>query len=90
MPDSDIGSVVRYERASEERGALPKAHNPFDEGRQRRPVYARTLTGGRARHALDEGEVLSLPLLTSTNDGGSSGGETRTLNLAVNSRLLCH
>jgi len=28
--------------------------------------------------------------LTSENDGESSGGETRTLNLAVNSRLLCH
>lgn len=28
--------------------------------------------------------------LTSTNDEDSSGGETRTLNLAVNSRLLCH
>ncbi len=28
--------------------------------------------------------------LTRGNDEGSSGGETRTLNLAVNSRLLCH
>jgi hypothetical protein len=30
------------------------------------------------------------PPLTSENDEESSGGETRTLNLAVNSRLLCH
>ena len=37
-----------------------------------------------------EGEVLDLPSLTSTNDEECSGGETRTLNLAVNSRLLCH
>ena len=28
--------------------------------------------------------------LTSENEEESSGGETRTLNLAVNSRLLCH
>jgi integrase len=28
--------------------------------------------------------------LTSENDENCSGGETRTLNLAVNSRLLCH
>ena len=37
-----------------------------------------------------EGEVLELPPLTSENDEKCSGGETRTLNLAVNSRLLCH
>jgi hypothetical protein len=37
-----------------------------------------------------DGEVLELPPLTSQNDEKSSGGETRTLNLAVNSRLLCH
>ncbi len=35
-------------------------------------------------------EVLDLPPLTSENDEECSGGETRTLNLAVNSRLLCH
>ena len=29
-----------------------------------------------------EGEVLDLPPLTSENDDESSGGETRTLNLA--------
>ncbi len=28
--------------------------------------------------------------LTSQNEEKCSGGETRTLNLAVNSRLLCH
>ena len=37
-----------------------------------------------------EGEVLDLPPLTSENEQESSGGETRTHNLAVNSRLLCH
>ena len=37
-----------------------------------------------------EGEVLDLPPMTSENEDESSGGETRTLNLAVNSRLLCH
>jgi hypothetical protein len=40
----------------------------------------------RARSAHDdqqvEGEVIDLPPLTSRNDGNSSGGETRTLNLA--------
>jgi hypothetical protein len=30
-----------------------------------------------------EGEVLDLPPLTSANDDESSGGETRTLNLAA-------
>jgi hypothetical protein len=37
-----------------------------------------------------EGEMLNLPPLTSENETKCSGGETRTLNLAVNSRLLCH
>jgi hypothetical protein len=53
-----------------------------------------TCEGDRARsaHAEDEaeGEVLSIPPLTSDLDEESSGGETRTLNLAVNSRSLCH
>ena len=35
--------------------------------------------------------VLKIPSWpTWKNDPKSSGGETRTLNLAVNSRLLCH
>jgi hypothetical protein len=37
-----------------------------------------------------EGEVLDLPPLTSETEDKCSGGETRTHNLAVNSRLLCH
>ncbi len=51
--------------------------------------------GGRISNAIAhdgpevQGEVLDLPPLTSENDVESSGGETRTLNLAVNSRLLC-
>ena len=47
----------------------------------------------RARSAYDpevEDEVLELPPLTSENGEKCSGGETRTHNLAVNSRLLCH
>jgi hypothetical protein len=51
---------------------------------------------GKEREALSarrgevEGEVLELAPLTSENDEKCSGGETRTHNLAVNSRLLCH
>ena len=37
-----------------------------------------------------EGEALDLPPLTSEKNEKCSGGETRTHNLAVNSRLLCH
>ena len=37
-----------------------------------------------------EGEVLPARPLTRDFGEKSSGGETRTLNLAVNSRLLCH
>ncbi len=52
------------------------------------------LSGDRARGARDKaevkGEVLELPPLTSENEEKCSGGETRTHNLAVNSRLLCH
>ena len=44
----------------------------------------------RAAKMRGEGEVVDLPPLSSGNEDESSGGETRTLNLAVNSRLLCH
>ena len=89
-----VAMVVRYEHASEERDALlAQALNPFTKGGNVVP-FARELTGDRARGARDEGEtegeVLELPPLTSENEEESSGGETRTLNLAVNSRLLCH
>ncbi len=40
----------------------------------------------RYEHASEERD----PPLSSENEGKCSGGETRTLNLAVNSRLLCH
>ena len=63
------------------------------DGRQHRPL-THELSGDRARGVRDEGEVegevLELSPLTSANGEESSGGETRTLNLAVNSRLLCH
>ncbi len=89
-----VAIVVRYEHASEERDALlAQALNPFTSGGNVVPIV-RGGEGDRARGARDEGqgegEVLDLPPVTSTNDDESSGGETRTLNLAVNSRLLCH
>ena len=89
-----VAMVVRYEHASEERDALlAQALNSFTKGGNVLPIV-RGDEGDRARGARDEGvvegEVLDLPPLNSTNDGESSGGETRTLNLAVNSRLLCH
>jgi hypothetical protein len=86
--------VLRYEHVSEERDALlAQALNQFAESSNLVPI-ASASPGDRARGAHDGGEgedeVLDLPPLTSTNDDESSGGETRTLNLAVNSRLLCH
>ena len=89
-----VAMVVRYEHASEERDALlAQALNPFTGGGNVVPMM-RADESDRARGACDEGEVegevLDLPPLTSKNDEESSGGETRTLNLAVNSRLLCH
>ena len=41
------------------------------------------LSGDRARGVRGEGEVLDLPPATSENEEESSGGETRTLNLAA-------
>ncbi len=89
-----VAMVVRYEHASEERDAqLAQGLNAFTMGDNVVPL-THELSGDRARGARDEveteGEVLDLPSLTSENDEKSSGGETRTLNLAVNSRLLCH
>jgi hypothetical protein len=86
--------VVRYEHASEERDALlAQALNRFAESSNVVPI-ASTSPGDRTGSARDdpevEGELLDLPPLTSENEEESSGGETRTLNLAVNSRLLCH
>jgi integrase len=88
-----VAMVVRYEHASEERDAfLAEALNQYTQGSNVVPI-TKDLERDRARSAHDdpevEGEVLDLPSLTSENDVESSGGETRTLNLAVNSRLLC-
>ena len=92
-----IAMVVRYEHASEERDAfLAQALNQFAE-----PSIVVSITnaspGDRARSAHDdletegdEGEVFDLDALTRDNEEECSGGETRTHNLAVNSRLLCH
>lgn len=92
-----VAMVVHYEHASEERDALlAQALNEFAD---RSNVVEITITspGDRARSAHDEGEtkerdgqVFDLPALTSENEEECSGGETRTHNLAVNSRLLCH
>jgi integrase len=92
-----VAMVVRYEHASEERDALlAQALNEFAD---RSNVVEITITspGDRARSAHDDvetaerdGKVFVLPALTSENEEVCSGGETRTHNLAVNSRLLCH
>jgi len=89
-----IAMVVRYEHASEERDALlAQALNPYTNGGNVVSIGIE-FESDRARSAHDEGEaegeVVTLPALTSGNDEECSGGETRTLNLAVNSRLLCH
>ena len=92
-----VAMVVRYEHASEERDAfLAQALNQFAE-----PSNVVSITnaspGDRARSAHDdletegdEGEVFDLDPLIRENEEECSGGETRTHNLAVNSRLLCH
>jgi hypothetical protein len=89
-----VAMVVRYEHSSEERDAyLADALNPFTEG-WNGPHIGIDFTEDRARSAHDEsdpdGEEVVVPSLTSEDVEESSGGETRTLNLAVNSRLLCH
>jgi integrase len=92
-----VAMVVRYEHASEERDArLAQALNAFMGGDNIVP-FTHEISRDRARIARDEGEtggkegeVFDLPALTSENEEECSGGETRTHNLAVNSRLLCH
>jgi integrase len=89
-----VAMVVRYEHASEERDALlAQALNQLAESSNVVPIVGASRSD-RARGARDEGEVegevLDLPPLTSENEEKCSGGETRTHNLAVNSRLLCH
>jgi hypothetical protein len=89
-----VAMVVRFEHASEERDALlAQALNACTMGDNIVPL-THELSGDRTRGARGEdegeGEALDPPPLTSENKEESSGGETRTLNLAVNSRLLCH
>jgi hypothetical protein len=89
-----VTMVVRDEHASEERDAsLADALNPDTQTGIVAPIGLRD-KNDRARSA-HEGESSTgneegAPPLTWENDARSSGGETRTLNLAVNSRLLCH
>jgi len=69
------------------------ARTTADADRRAADAIGGALHSARARSAHDdpevEGEVLDLPPLTSTNDDESSGGETRTLNHTINSRVLC-
>jgi hypothetical protein len=89
-----VTMVVRYGHASDERDALlADALNPFTQGRIVVPLQFPP-GRDRARSAHDgegvEGEVAPLHAVSCGDADESSGGETRTLNLAVNSRLLCH
>jgi len=89
-----VTMVVRYEHASNERDALlADALNPFTLGGIVVPLqFPQERDRARSAHEVDEAVSEVLPLHAVTSDFGeeSSGGETRTLNLAVNSRLLCH
>jgi integrase len=89
-----VAMVVRYEHASEERDALlAQVLNQLAESPKVVPIKSAS-PADRARSARDkdvgEAEVVDLPPLTSENEEKCSGGEIRTHNLAVNSRLLCH
>jgi integrase len=89
-----VAMVVRYEHASDERDALlAQELNRYADSPNVVSIVG-SLQPDRARSAHDEGEaedeVTLTPPLTSENEEKCSGGETRTLNLAVNSRLLCH
>jgi hypothetical protein len=79
--------VERCEHPSHERDAVwADALDPFTEGGIVVPFDQMIAHDGGE----PEGEVLPLLALSWQDDAESSGGETRTLNLAVNSRLLCH
>ena len=56
-----------------------------------RPLLVEEIARVRATRNEDQWRVNLCPLLALSRDFNqkSSGGETRTLNLAVNSRLLC-
>jgi len=89
-----VTMVVRYEHASDRRDAqLADALNPFTQVEFPEPT-PNQFTEDRARSAHDGDEatrvVQPTPTRTSEDGAKSSEGETRTLNLAVNSRLLCH
>ncbi len=89
-----VTMVVRYEHASEERDALlADALHPYTETGIVVPIgLLHKKDRGRSAHDGNRGvgdQEGALPL-SWENAAKSSGGETRTLNLAVNSRLLCH
>ena len=74
---------LRYQHATAERPGYGDCTFRADPCRDRAPARPNPLT--TRPFTLDDA-------LTSQNEENqeSSGGETRTLNLAVNSRLLCH
>jgi hypothetical protein len=87
----------RYEHASEEADALfAQELNTYTEGSN--VVAIAPESGGDRAHSAHDGagaeererELFELRAPTSENDAECSGGEIRTHNLAVNSRLLCH
>ena len=88
-----VAMVVRYEHGAEERDALlAQALNAYTPTENVVPI-SDAAKSVRARSAHDdpeaEGELLDLSPLTGENEAECSGGEIRTHNLAVNSRLLC-
>jgi hypothetical protein len=89
-----VAMVVRYEHASEERDALlADALNPYTQAGIVVPIgIGHEKDRARSAHERDDhiSDLVDAPPLTSGYEEESSGGETRTLNLAVNSRLLCH
>jgi hypothetical protein len=95
-PSCHLHDEAKYSCATEERDAfLAQALNQFAEPSNMDPI-TNASPGDRTRSAHDletegdDGEVFDLDPLIRENEEECSGGETRTHNLAVNSRLLCH
>jgi Phage integrase family/Phage integrase, N-terminal SAM-like domain len=97
---STVAMVTHYQHATEDRDAfLARAMAPFVAPSTPQPESAATSGAAeieipsrtnRARQDPHRRRRRSAPLPTRDSGEKSSGGETRTLNLAVNSRLLCH
>jgi len=89
-PEGGGDGGARYEHASDERDALlAQELNRYAE--RATSAHSSTLynpIAHVAREPQGEGEVIDLPALSRENDAESSGGETRTLNLAVRSLVV--